>query len=183
MGPRSRPRWPSCSPTGLPPRKESPRPVAHGHYHCQRGRDDERLAARSGTGVAEITLAHACSAPSNRVVRTRMLRGVGGSRSNPPAYPILAAAYSNLLRIQSGFRRASITATTSSISLPREYKKETSSTGHDDSQTRFHGCRRSRRATRCRRASNCGNSRPAQATAAHKTNSLRQHRLQHRRKY
>ena len=77
------------TPTGLPPRKESKRPVAHGQNHCQRGRDDERLAARSGTAVAEITLGQACSAPSNRVVQTRMLRGVGGGRSNPPAYPIL----------------------------------------------------------------------------------------------
>lgn len=67
------------------------RPVAHGQNHCQRGRDDERLAARSGTGVAEITLGQACSAPSNRVVRTRMLRGVEGGRSDPPAYPILHA--------------------------------------------------------------------------------------------
>ena len=62
--------------------------MANGQNHCQRGRDDERLAARSGTGVAEITLGQGCSTPSNRVVRTRMLRGVGGGRSDPPAYPI-----------------------------------------------------------------------------------------------
>jgi group II intron reverse transcriptase/maturase len=82
------------TPTGLPPRKESQRPLAHGQNHCQRGRDDECLAARSGTGVAEITLGQACTAPSNRVVRTRMLRGVGGGRSDPPAYPILPATQS-----------------------------------------------------------------------------------------
>ena len=84
------------TPTGLPPRKESQRPVAHGQNHCQRGRDDERLAARSGTGVAEITLGQACSAPSNRVVQTRMLRGVGGGRSDPPAYPIRPIASQTL---------------------------------------------------------------------------------------
>ena len=89
-------------PTGLPPRKESQRSVAHGQNRCQRGRGDERLAARSGTGVAEITLGQACSAPSNRVVQTRMLRGVGGGRSDLPAYPIrrfwvpYGAAFSNL---------------------------------------------------------------------------------------
>ena len=82
------------------PRKESQRPVAHGQNHCQRGRDDECLAARSGTGVAEITLGQACSAPSNRVVRTRMLRGVGGGRSDPPAYPIRQAAHTDACRLQ-----------------------------------------------------------------------------------
>ena len=61
-----------------------------------RVQDDERLAARSGTGVAEITLGQACSAPSNRVVQTRMLRGVGGGRSNLPAYPIRPIASQTL---------------------------------------------------------------------------------------
>ena len=75
------------APTGLAPRKESPSPVAHGQDHCQRGQDDKRLAARSGTDVAEIALAQACSAPSNRVVRTRMLRGVGGRAERSARLP------------------------------------------------------------------------------------------------
>jgi len=76
--------------------------MAHGQNHCQRGRDDERLAARSGTGVAEITLGQACSAPSNRVVRTRMLRGVRGGRSDPPAYPIICDSAYLIDRVCSG---------------------------------------------------------------------------------
>lgn len=84
------------SPTGFPSHNESPRPVAYSQDRCHRGRDDERLAARSGSGVAEVTLAQASSAPSKRVVPTRMLRGVRGGRSDPPAYPIERSLYSFL---------------------------------------------------------------------------------------
>jgi len=71
-------------PVGLPPCEESQGAMAHGEDHCQRCRDDERLAACPGTGIAGPT----GSASSNRLVRTRTLRGVGAGRGNPPGYPI-----------------------------------------------------------------------------------------------
>ena len=72
------------TPTGLPRRKESQGPWHMAKTIAQRGRDDERLAARSGTGVADITRSSG-AAPSNREVRTRMLRGVGwGGAICPP---------------------------------------------------------------------------------------------------
>jgi hypothetical protein len=63
-------------------------PLAHGQNHRQRRRDDQRLVARARITLAEISLGRACSASSNRVVRTRTLRGVGAGRGNPPGYPI-----------------------------------------------------------------------------------------------
>ena len=61
-----------------------------------------RFVRTRAQNLLALALGQACSAPSNRVVQTRMLRGVGGGRSDLPAYPIrrfwvpYGAAFSNL---------------------------------------------------------------------------------------
>ena len=42
------------------------------------------------TDSCEDSLGATCSPSSNRLVRTRMLGGVGAGRGNPPGYPISA---------------------------------------------------------------------------------------------
>ena len=65
-----------------PPRTPSPRLLAHGQDHCQWRGTDQRVACRTGTAKHEDTLGRACSASSNRLVRTRMLGGVGRAVSD-----------------------------------------------------------------------------------------------------
>ena len=77
------------TPPSLPSREESQRPVAHGEIDRYGSRPHQRLAARARTCLAEIPLGPTCSPSSNRVVRTRTLRGVGRAVSNDRPYPIL----------------------------------------------------------------------------------------------
>ncbi len=71
-----------------PSRTQSQRLLAHGQNHCQRRRADQRLACRTRTAQHEDLLGPACSASSNRLVRTRTLRGVGRAVSDDRPYPI-----------------------------------------------------------------------------------------------
>src|SRR6056297_863482 len=73
---------------GDPARSESQRPLAHGQDHCQWGRDDERLVARARDVEPQITLGGTCSASPNRLVRTRLLGGVGRASRKGRPYPI-----------------------------------------------------------------------------------------------
>jgi hypothetical protein len=50
--------------------------------------NDQTVAVGPGTCVSQISLERACSSATNRLVRTRMLGGVGAGRGNPPGYPI-----------------------------------------------------------------------------------------------
>src|SRR6056297_1300120 len=72
---------------GDPARSESQRPLAHGQDHCQWGRDDERLVARARDVEPQITLGGTCSASPNRLVRTRLLGGVGRASRKGRPYP------------------------------------------------------------------------------------------------
>ena len=72
-----------------PTRSQSQRLLAHGEIHCQRRGTEQRMAARPRTAQHEVTLGRACSASSNRLVRTRMLGGVGRVPGNGHPYPIM----------------------------------------------------------------------------------------------
>jgi hypothetical protein len=62
--------------------------VAHGENHCQWRWDEECLARTSRTYKSEESMGGTCSASSNRLVRTRMLGGVGRMVSDGHPYPI-----------------------------------------------------------------------------------------------
>ena len=54
------------------------------HTHC----DVEQVAGATRTSFVKATLGRACSSSRNRLVRTRMLGGVGRAVSNGRPYPI-----------------------------------------------------------------------------------------------
>ena len=62
--------------------------MAHGQDDRKRCRDDERLAILARSLESEDPLGRACSSSWNRLVRTRMLGGVGRTVSNGRPYPI-----------------------------------------------------------------------------------------------
>lgn len=52
----------------------------HGH--------GQQVVLEPGLGESQVRVEQACPTSANRLVRTRMLGGVGGGVSNDPAYPI-----------------------------------------------------------------------------------------------
>ncbi len=50
--------------------------------------NDQTVVVGPRTCVSQIPLERACSSATNRLVRTRMLGGVGAGRGNPSGYPI-----------------------------------------------------------------------------------------------
>ena len=71
-----------------PPRSQPQGPLAHGQDHCQRRRADQCVACRTGTDQHEDPVGRACSATSNRLMRTRMSGGVGRVTGDGGPYPI-----------------------------------------------------------------------------------------------
>ena len=69
--------------------EESQGALAHGENHRQWCRDDECLVRAAGRGESEESLGESCSSSSNRLVRTRMLGGVGRAAREGRPYPIL----------------------------------------------------------------------------------------------
>jgi hypothetical protein len=69
-------------------REESQGALAYGENHCQWCRDDECLVRVSGRGESEESLGESCFSSSNRLVRTRMLGGVGRVLGDGHPYPI-----------------------------------------------------------------------------------------------
>jgi len=48
----------------------------------------QEVVRKAGLGLSQVRMGQTCSTSTNRLVRTRMLGGVGGGASNGPAYPI-----------------------------------------------------------------------------------------------
>jgi hypothetical protein len=71
-----------------PSRTQSERLLAHVQDNCQWRRTDQRVARRTRTVKHQYPLGTACSATSNRLLRTRMYGGVGAGPSDGAAYPI-----------------------------------------------------------------------------------------------
>ena len=57
-------------------------------HPCHALRDAQQMARRTRTNFAKANLERACSTSKNRLVRTRMLGGVGAAVSNGRGYPI-----------------------------------------------------------------------------------------------
>ena len=78
-----------CSASSSDPARSQPQmPLADGQNHRQRRWDDQGLARRTKLAQHEPPMGTACSASSNRVVRTRTLPGVGAGTGDRPGYPI-----------------------------------------------------------------------------------------------
>ena len=75
-------------PSGDPPRSQSQGLLAHGQDHCQRRGAEQCVACRTRTAQHEDSLGTACSTSRNRLVRTRMLGGVGRVTGDGGPYPI-----------------------------------------------------------------------------------------------
>ena len=71
-----------------PTRQDSQRSVAHGQDDCEWCRYDECLVILARCLESEDSLGKTCSSSWNRLVRTRMLGGVGRTVSNGRPYPI-----------------------------------------------------------------------------------------------
>ena len=71
-----------------PTRQDSQRSVAHGQDDCEWCRYDECLVILARCLESEDSLGKTCSSSWNRLVRTRMLGGVGRTVSNDRPYPI-----------------------------------------------------------------------------------------------
>ena len=75
--------------SGDPPRSQSQGLLAHAQDHCQRRGAEQCVACRTRTAQHEDSLGTACSTSRNRLVRTRMLGGVGRVTSDGGPYPII----------------------------------------------------------------------------------------------
>ncbi len=80
----------SSSPGGQP-NEEPTSLLAYSQDHRQWCRYGQRMAGRTRTHLPQSNLGRTCSDWSNRLVRTRMLIGVGRTVSNGRPYPIYLA--------------------------------------------------------------------------------------------
>ena len=67
---------------------EQQRPVVYVEVYERSTRDAQHISCLGRTGEFVRNLEQACSQQSNRLMRTRMLGGVGGVRRNPAPIPI-----------------------------------------------------------------------------------------------
>ncbi len=77
-----------CPRRSLQSRQQSQRTLAISQEPCPFHGNDRYMADRPRTLQSIRTLERACSRETNRLVRIRMLGGVGGSRSNAGPFPI-----------------------------------------------------------------------------------------------
>src|SRR4030067_2220388 len=82
-----------CSHAGSHPAwYQQQRPVAHVPHGSDAYRHHRGIPTETRTGESRRPLAQVCSQAANRLVRTRMLGGVGGVRSNAAPIPIVEGA-------------------------------------------------------------------------------------------
>ncbi len=78
-------------------RCQQQRPVGHVPYRGDEHRHQRELPARTRTGNPRRTLDQVCSQVANRLVRTRLLGGVGGVPGNRAPIPIAAGLRRDLM--------------------------------------------------------------------------------------